>query len=188
MFQGFLTFLAPMMLLLPAIDPGDAPVDDGSPRNPAVAQAGDASMAQPLRHYFVAPIAVPVQRQVRIEQRVIIRISPRVAPRPNSLLAELPQSSPPPRYVERKMADCIAIKSIAGVQTQGAKRLILYLRDRRMVRATLEKSCLARDFYSGFYIERSEDGMLCINRDRLQSRAGASCAIGSMRQLVAVND
>jgi len=188
MFEGFLTFLAPMMLLLPAMDAGDAPVDEALSRDPAMTQAGDQDISSPLRHYFVAPIAVPVQHQVRIEQRVIIRISPRVAPRPNSLLAELPQSPPPPRYVERKMADCIAIKSIAGVQTQGAKRLILYLRDRRMVRATLEKSCLARDFYSGFYIERSEDGMLCINRDRLQSRAGTSCAIGSMRQLVAVRD
>lgn len=83
------------------------------------------------------------------------------------------------------MEDCVEVRGIAGVQTVGSNRLVLYLRDRRMVSASLDKSCLARDFYSGFYIERNRDGMLCVGRDKLQSRSGAHCQIASFRQLVA---
>ena len=37
--------------------------------------------------------------------------------------------------------------------------------------ATLEPSCVASSFYSGFYVERNADGRLCVSRDQLQSRA-----------------
>ena len=61
-----------------------------------------------------------------------------------------------------------------------------FLRDRRMLSVNLEKSCRARDFYSGFYVEKNKDGQLCISRDKLQSRTGARCEIETMRQLVEV--
>lgn len=84
------------------------------------------------------------------------------------------------------MADCVPIKGINGVQPGSGNRLVLFMADRRMVSARLEKSCRARDFYSGFYLERNEDGKLCVSRDKLQSRSGTSCELTRMRELVAV--
>ena len=55
----------------------------------------------------------------------------------------------------------------------GDSKLILFMRDQRIVSATLDKTCRARDFYSGFYMARSGDGMLCTNRDTLQSRTAS---------------
>ena len=92
------------------------------------------------------------------------------------------------RYQERKIGKCVSVDDIAGVQTGSGDRLVLFLRDRRMVSARLEKACRARDFYSGFYLERSKDGKLCIERDKLQSRAGANCEVDRLRELVPVDD
>jgi hypothetical protein len=57
-----------------------------------------------------------------------------------------------------------------------------------MISVNLEKSCRARDFYSGFYVERRKDGRLCVDRDELQSRTGARCEVESMRRLVEVRE
>lgn len=133
-------------------------------------------------------------RQVRIEQSITIRISPRAsapapAPpmRPNMFVG-VPDRGGAANFVERRMGKCLPVRSIAGVQSGGGSNLILYLQDRRVVRAELERSCRARDFYSGFYLSRSSDGRLCVERDMLQSRSGASCKLTQMRQLVEVDD
>ena len=60
----------------------------------------------------------------------------------------------------------------------------MFLKDRRVFAAKLEKGCSPRDFYRGFYMENSEDGRLCIKRDRLMSRAGAKCQVDSFKELV----
>lgn len=130
----------------------------------------------------------PEAKQVRIERRVIVRIAPRSPAPRQSLMAELPQQATPRRMVERKMEDCVNITDIAGVQTTSSDKLLLYLRDRRIVSAKLERSCQSRDYYSGFYLERNEDGRLCVNRDKLQSRSGAKCEIDRIRQLVPEGD
>lgn len=127
-----------------------------------------------------------VARQVRIEQRVVVRIAPAATRR--NLLADLPQRAPPTRYVERGKEKCVPLDGIAGVQTGSGNRLVLYLRDRRMLSVNLEKACRARDFYSGFYVEKSRDGRLCVDRDLLQSRTGARCEVEAMRRLVAADD
>lgn len=137
---------------------------------------------------FDAVYSEPTVGQVRIEQRLIVRITPRSPVPRQSLLAELPQEAAPPRLVERKMEDCISVSNIAGVQTTSNDKLLLYLRDHRIVSARLERSCSARDFYSGFYIEQPDDGRLCVNRDKLQSRTGASCEVERLRRLVAADD
>lgn len=129
-----------------------------------------------------------VVRQVRIERRVIIRISPQRSSNSGSLLARLPQRSLTTRFEEREMDTCVPVSSIAGVQTGSGSRLILYLDDKRIVSANLEKSCRARDFYSGFYVERNKDGKICVARDKLQSRTGAKCEVARMRQLVSVSE
>jgi hypothetical protein len=53
-----------------------------------------------------------------------------------------------------------------------------------VVSASLERSCSARDYYSGFYIERNSDGQICVRRDSLLSRSGANCKLTRLRQLV----
>lgn len=129
--------------------------------------------------------------QVRIEQSLRIRISPQApssAPRYRpDMLVGIPQRTVGENYVERRMGRCIPIGNIAGVQPDGGNDLILYLRDRRMVRAQLERECRARDFYSGFYLSRSSDGRLCVDRDVLQSRSGANCKLSELRQLVGLS-
>lgn len=129
-----------------------------------------------------------IVRQVRIEQRVILRISPRRQSNGNNLLARLPQRGLTTRFEEREMDECVRMNRISGVQTGEGNRLLLFMEDRRIISLNLERMCRARDFYSGFYIERSDDGQLCVGRDELQSRSGAKCEVERMRQLVAVTD
>lgn len=163
----------------------DAPLNLNAPQC-----SKDGDVANP-----VSEIANPLNairrgqtvNQIRVEQRVVIRISPRRTPNRNSLFAGLPQQPLNARYEERKMDKCIAMSDIAAVQTGSGNQILLFLRDRRIVRANLEKACRARDYYSGFYIERSKDGRLCVSRDKLQSRTGANCEVSRMRQLVSVS-
>ena len=103
--------------------------------------------------------------------------------------ALVPAAPNAPRMIERKMGDCIPMSWIAGGQPEGGSRLLLFLRDRRLVAANLEKACSARDFYRGFYVDKpNADGKLCADRDRILSRSGARCQISSFRLLVADND
>jgi len=62
------------------------------------------------------------------------------------------------------------------------------MRDHRVLSAALERACDADDFYLGFYIERNADGLLCSNRDKLQSRTGANCEVERLSRLVALKD
>ena len=124
--------------------------------------------------------------QVRIEQHIIWRITPMPGPTRESMMAIAPTAPSAPRMIERKMSDCVPMSWIAGGQPQGGSRLLLFLRDRRLVAANLEKACSARDFYSGFYVDKpNPDGRLCADRDRILSRNGARCQISSFRLLVA---
>ena len=126
--------------------------------------------------------------QVRIEQRMTIRVSPRPQPvRPNMLM-DLPGREVGPNFLERKMGKCLKVSGIAGVQPNGGSRLLLFMRDQRIVSAELERACRARDFYSGFYLSRSTDGRLCVDRDMLLSRSGANCKLTRIRQLVESDD
>src|SRR5690606_18077592 len=130
----------------------------------------------------------PVQRQVRIEQRVIIRIVPRsaAARQGASSFVEAPRQNT--RLVERKAGDCVPAAAVGAVQPAPDNRLMLFMRDRRLYSAKLERSCHARDFYSGFYVERNEDGMICVDRDKLQSRTGSKCEVTEISQMVPARD
>ena len=123
------------------------------------------------------------QSQVRIERRVILRISPAPGPIRQNLNAAPVQSPTRTRITERPAGKCIESASIGGVADRG-DRLLMFLKDRRVFAAKLEKGCSPRDFYRGFYMENSEDGRLCIKRDRLMSRAGAKCQVDSFKELV----
>jgi hypothetical protein len=169
--NALLALLAPFALLVPALA-GSADLPD--PRPAAAPPAGQA----------VDPAADEVVGQVRIERRITVRIAP---PGPSLRQSMVAQAAPLalPKLKERKIGKCLPVAAISAVQPDAKGKLLLFMRDRRLVSATLEKACSARDFYAGFYLERTADGMLCVDRDKLHSRAGATCEVSRMRQLVA---
>lgn len=124
--------------------------------------------------------------QVRIEERVIIRISPS-PPEARQRLQDLaPRRASQSAWRETSHSDCVRVGNIEGVMPTTDNRLLLFMENRNVLAASLERGCDARAFYSGFYLERSDDGRLCVDRDRLQSRAGASCSLDALRRLVPV--
>ncbi|WP_336986218.1 hypothetical protein [Altererythrobacter aquiaggeris] len=177
--------LAPLALLIPWHPAGhtDGP-DGGSDRALSMDQAATGTAAAPAWRIFAEVLRAPGQSQVRIERRVTIRISPRVADRRNSLLAETAIRDLGPAYEARKTGDCLDLDRIGAVQVDRENRLLLFMRDKQIIRANLNKKCNARDFYSGFYVDREADGKLCISRDRLKSRVGTSCEVRKFRTLV----
>ncbi len=167
-------------MVIPEPLPGD------SQSNPAVFDVSDAS---PIR-WITDAFRTQAAEQVRMEQHIVIRISPAAPavplPRPDArrnFAADMARGGSN-RFEERGMGKCVPVSAISGVQISAQNRLILFMRDQRIISAALEKGCGARDFYSGFYVERSTDGMMCSGRETLQSRTGVSCKLGKLRQLV----
>lgn len=126
-------------------------------------------------------------RQVRIEERVIIRIGPSSA-MTNQRAFSSRDSGEGRTFREQKLDGCVPVSAISAVQPAERNRLLLFMRDRRILTAALERACNSADFYSGFYVERQEDGQICSGRDRLQSRSGANCRVAQFHRLVAVRD
>ena len=191
--------LAPLAMLLPAAGAVDAggevielPVAETVPSRLTLPVDSAAPAFDPagsmVFQTFSQSFQVPAENQVRIEQRVTIRVTPRSAPPPPNMLVDMPGRMPPPRTHERDIGRCLPISGIAGVQVSGDDRLILFMRDRRIVSAALERACSARDFYSGFYVERNSDGQMCVKRDTLRSRSGANCRLSRIRQIIEPNE
>lgn len=126
----------------------------------------------------------PVAAQVRVEGRVIMRIAPRPQQSRQFFLDDL--NPPETEFVERNFGKCVSVAEIRGAADRGG-RLMLFLSDRRVLIANLERSCSARDFYRGFSVEKNGDGMMCAGRDRLMSRAGAKCQLKGLREVVGVS-
>ncbi|WP_413818517.1 hypothetical protein [Sphingobium sp.] len=125
--------------------------------------------------------AAPVElAQVTIEQRVIIRVPVVRQPRSG-------RPVPPPRpqeWDEKKGPRCVAIRSIASAALGDRNSVDLILSNNQRYRARLARRCRSADFYSGFYIEPSDDGSLCAGRDAIQARSGPSCEVDSFKRLV----
>lgn len=160
-------------------------------------QPGAAGAANPAG---IAPLGADVWDQVRIEQQVIIRVTPRnpgrdaiapqvmpVQPIVQSLVPQPRSSAVRVRVRERKAGKCMPAMGIAAVQPVTDGRLMFYMRDRRMLAAGLEKACSARDFYLGFYMSKTADGQLCVGRDAIHSRAGTTCKLKDVREYVPVD-
>ncbi|MEW4468408.1 hypothetical protein AB1K62_11310 [Parasphingorhabdus sp. JC815] len=121
--------------------------------------------------------------QVRIEKRVIIRV-PRRRPVRSAIMADFAESILSQRYKEKKIGKCLPMNNILGVRGFGDRHLDLVSKNNQMVRVRLKKKCQGRSFYSGFYMEKSDDGKICSGRDILHSRTGAKCEIDRFRLLV----
>ncbi|MCJ2177069.1 hypothetical protein MTR64_00685 [Novosphingobium sp. 2580] len=170
------------------MDDAAQPVRQTEPPAPGYVAPGSRQIfarQRPVSIRMLQDVQPQPARQVRIEQRMEIRITPRAAPpMPPDMLTGMPDDDFDLHFSERKIGKCLPISGIAGVKPNKGSRLLLYMRDRRLVAADLERSCRARDFYSGFYLARTSDGQLCVDRDTLLSRSGMNCKLTRIRQLV----
>lgn len=126
----------------------------------------------------VEVMAAPPAEQIRMEQTVIIRVpsAPKVKPPKSPKNMQV-------KYKETSIGNCLAARKIAGAKVSGKASLDLLTTDGHQVRAYLDKGCEAREFYSGFYIERPKDGLLCVDREVLHARSGSTCEIAKFRLL-----
>ncbi len=186
----FAAILAPLLFVplaaMPGVAPAPAETADGR-----VALAADGPFAETRGDEsgsllsVISTLSNDVANQVSIEQRLIIRIAPQApAPQRSGIVADLPRRALSSKLEEKSMGKCVPVAGIAGVQIAQDNKLVLFMRDTRIVSAGLDKGCTARDFYSGFYVARTGDGMMCTGRDKLQSRNGANCKLGKLKQLV----
>lgn len=200
LFSSFAEIAAPLALVLPITGMGTvsseldvpAPVPEVQenaqqlsepPVQSSIVGSGDAGISS-----FEAFKQSLAFGQITLRQRVYIRISPRRGNARRNMLAQARPVTQPARYKEGKANDCVSVDRIADVQTGSGNRLLLFMHDADIMSVNLEKACRAKDFYAGFYVEKSKDGKLCVKRDRLQSRNGARCSIQRMAQLVAIKD
>lgn len=128
-----------------------------------------------------------VQHQVHIEERVIIRLAPSSPSVRREMFDGPPRREKPLRYKEKKLSRCVDIDDIAGI-APAENRLLLFMRDHRLLSVALERVCDPDAFYLGASVERNADGRLCSGRDTLRARTGANCQIARINRLVAIKD
>lgn len=138
---------------------------------PFAAEAQQRATPQPGR---------TTRTEVRI-QRVIVRV-PRMSLAPASTTASRPL--PAITWVEKRADRCVPASSLAAVSVTRTDSVDLMLTGGKRMRARLDDDCPALDFYSGFYLKPTADGMVCASRDSLRARSGSQCRIASFRMLV----
>ena len=110
--------------------------------------------------------------QILVREQMVVRMRGRA-------------TTPAVQWKEKKGPKCVPARTIAGAAMIGRHSVDLVLRDQRRVRAKLESSCPALDYYYGFYITPNKDGMICADRDTIRSRMGGQCEIDGFRALEA---
>jgi hypothetical protein len=116
--------------------------------------------------------------QVTIQRRVIIRVPAMTVP-----AAPVPVARPIV-WREIKGPKCVPMSLLAGASFTKADSVDLFLRGGRRMRAELDDRCPALDYYSGFYLAPTSDGMVCGNRDTIHTRSGGKCGIERFREMV----
>lgn len=119
--------------------------------------------------------------QVRIQQHIVIRV-----PRPDAVrrISAPAAPLPPIAWVEKDSDKCVQMNRLAGAAITRPDSVDLVMAGGKRIRAKLGKECPALDFYSGFYVKPTKDGMVCAKRDTFRSRAGGECQIKSFRTLI----
>ncbi len=112
-------------------------------------------------------------------QRIIVRV-PRLPDPPRA-----PQQAPAPpiEWKEKKAEKCVPIGSIAGASVTRVDSVDLITAAGRRLRARFDDDCPAIDFYAGFYLRRTPDGLVCAKRDAVRSRSGDFCRIEAFKEL-----
>jgi len=134
------------------------------------------ALASTVASLLLATAAVAAENeyaQFTIRQRVIVRIQ------------TAPMTPVPPRieWRERKGPKCISMAAIQGAAVIEPGSVDMILRGGGRVRVRFAASCPALDYYSGFYIAPTADGMICAGRDSVRDRAGGECEVARFRQL-----
>src|SRR5262245_35714949 len=151
--------LTPFALLFPAAgvieprEPYEAPpyevpgaaVGEHPPGRVEARPSAPAESRRWVSSEVVETFRIQPQTQARIEQQMTIRITPQSRPvtMPPQFMMDLPRREMTSRLVERNIGRCVPVSSISGVQPDNGGRLILFLRDRRMISAVLERACRA---------------------------------------------
>lgn len=119
--------------------------------------------------------------QVRIQQYVVIRV-----PRPDPVRRVSAPAAPLPpiTWVERDADRCVKMEQLSGAAITRSDSVDLVLAGGKRIRAKLGNECPALDFYSGFYVKPTKDGMVCAKRDIFRSRSGGECRIKAFRSLI----
>ena len=110
------------------------------------------------------------------------------------IIIRVPVVRPPPiapggagrtlvNWEEDRGPRCIAARQIVQADQMRQESVDLVLRDNSRVRARLERRCPALDYYYGFYVSPTSDGMICADRDSIRSRVGGECQIDQFRTL-----
>lgn len=118
--------------------------------------------------------------QLRIQQRVIIRVPALPAP---TLPIPLPRAQV--TWREKRGPSCVPLNALAGAAVTQKDAVDLYLRGGERMRAKLDDDCPALDYYVGFYVLPTKDGQICADRDVIHTRSGGQCEIVKFRKLVA---
>ena len=109
-------------------------------------------------------------------RQIIIRV-------PSGIREVAPAGASLIKWREGRGPDCIAATRLIGATLLRQNSVDLILRDNSRVRARLQRSCPALDYYRGFYINATADGRICADRDSIRSRAGGECQIDQFRTL-----
>ena len=121
--------------------------------------------------------ADPIQfAQVMIREQILIRV-------PARLRQSQPAAEGQLGWKEKKGPKCIEMKLISGATLLSENSVDLIFKDKSRVRAKLEQSCPALDYYYGFYIRPTKDGQICADRDTIRSRMGGECGIDKFKLL-----
>lgn len=146
----------------------------------ALAFGGGDSSKQPQR----PPITGSVTFH---EQIIIVRTPAGVRPMGNAAAAATTGQQAPNasriRWEEHRGPRCIAWSQIAGAGLLSQDSVDLVFRDATRVRARLERHCPALDYYNGFYMAATADGLICADRDSIRARTGGECRIDRFRAL-----
>jgi hypothetical protein len=122
------------------------------------------------------PAPVPAQySQMVVREQIVVRISPglREGTGPQSAF----------EWKEKKGPKCVPARQVMGASLSGESSVDLIMRDRTRLRAKLDSSCPALDYYYGFYVSPNADGMICADRDSIRSRMGGQCGIDKFKTL-----
>jgi hypothetical protein len=115
--------------------------------------------------------------QVTVRQQVIVRMPAR---------GRVDQSAAHVQWREARGPRCVQARAVVGATALGEGSVDLVLRDNSRVRARLDRGCPGLDFYQGFYVNGTEDGLICADRDSIRSRMGGQCEIDRFSTLTAV--
>jgi hypothetical protein len=189
--NSFAAFVAVLALAVPApaavFAPATRAVHEARSATPPAKFGGVRPESEPFRS-FRDSYRPEAQHQVHIEERVIIRLAPTSPTVRRRMVPPAPRGDGPARYKEKKVGRCVPIDDIVGIAPTRPNRLLLFMRDHRLLSAALERACDADAFYLGAYVDRSDDGRLCTGRDTLRARTGATCQISRISRLVAIKD